>query len=298
MESVLKHVDGHFEGIGGLALYYQGWQPDIAPQAGLVIVHGMGDHSGRYANLVGPLADVGIASYAFDLRGFGRSEGPRGHINSWREYREDLRLFLEMARRNLPGTPLFLFGYSLGTLVVLDYVIRDSQAVQGAVLSGVAVDPAGVGNPVQKMLARVLSRIMPAFTIDLGGDYTAVTRDEAVIAQLHADPLHHTRVSARWGTESMNVREWVCSRAADVNLPVLFVHGDDDRVNLLSGARRYLAEVGCADKTLLTYPGSRHETHNDLDHAQVAADIRAWILAHLPGPATSGKEALAAGVGS
>ena len=279
----MKHVDGHFKGMGGLELYFQSWQPDIAPQAGLVIVPGMGDHSGRYANLVNPLAEVGIASYAYDLRGFGRSDGKRGHINSWREYLEDLRLFLEMVRGHLPGTPLFLFGYSLGTLVVLDHIIRDPQGLQGAVLSGVAVEPAGVGTPMQKLLANVLTRITPGLTVDLGGDYTAVTRDEEVIAQLHADPLHHTRVSARWGTECMAAREWVSCRAADVHLPVLFVHGDDDRVNLLSGARRYLAEIACADKTLLTYPGSRHETHNDLDHAQVAADIRAWILAHLPG---------------
>jgi alpha-beta hydrolase superfamily lysophospholipase len=98
-----------------------------------------------------------------------------------------------------------------------------------------------------------------------------------VLEALRQDPLQHNWVTARWGTEALTATDWMRSRATAIRLPVLFLHGSDDPFNLASGTQQYFEQVTYPDKTLKIYPGSRHETHNDLDHAQVAADIADWM---------------------
>jgi alpha-beta hydrolase superfamily lysophospholipase len=143
-----------------------------------------GDHSARYQRFVTPLVAGDFACYAYDMRGYGRSGGRRGHINAWSEYREDLRIFLNLVRSHLPGTPVFLFGFSLGSMVALDFVLRDPQGLQGVILSGTPIEPAGVASPTKILLARVMSRIAPTFTIELVAAYDSVTRDPAIIEGL------------------------------------------------------------------------------------------------------------------
>ncbi len=279
----MEHRQGNFQGSGGLELFYQSWRPaagpDAAPGAVLALVHGAGDHSGRFDHLVSPLVIRGFAAVSFDLRGFGRSPGRKGHINAWAEYREDLRAFLRLAQEQFPGVPLFLMGYSLGAGIVLDYILRSPEGLRGAILSGTPIEPAGVASPFQIALARLLSRAWPTFAIQMTNDIHGVSRDEAVLQALKQDPLHHNWVTARWGTESLAALDWVRPRAAEIRLPVLFVHGGDDPFNLVRGTQRYYEQITYPDKTLKIYPGSRHETHNELDHEQVAADIIGWISA-------------------
>jgi alpha-beta hydrolase superfamily lysophospholipase len=280
-ELIMKYSEGRFAASGGLELFTRSWCPDTAPRALLAIVHGAGDHSGRFERLVQPLVAQGFAAEGFDLRGFGRSPGKKGHINAWDDYRQDVRLFQQVLSRRFPGTPLFLFGYSLGAAIVLDYVLHHPQGLYGAILSGTPIEPVGVATPLQIALARLLSRAWPGFTIRRGGDIHGVTRDAQVIAALQADPLHHDLVTARWGTEAMALTKWMGGQAGSVRLPLLFIHGEADPFNAVAGVQRFYAQIPFPDKALKIYPGSRHETHNDLDHAQVAADMIQWMEAHL-----------------
>jgi alpha-beta hydrolase superfamily lysophospholipase len=247
----------------------------------LVIVHGAGDHSGRYSRLVNPLVERGFTVYGYDMRGYGRSPGKRGHINAWADYREDAGAFLMFVKERAPGLPVFLFGYSLGAQVALDYVLRAPQGLEGVVLSATPIEPAGIGNPVMILMAKLLSRVMPTLQISLKNDINGVARDPQVLADLGNDPLHHDLVTMRWGSEAMATGEWVRQRAAEMRLPVLFIHGGADPFNKVEGVQRYYEQISYPDKAIRVYAGSRHETHNDLDHAQVAADIAAWMEEHL-----------------
>lgn len=277
----MEHQQGTFRAARGLNLFYQCWRPGGAPAAALAFLHGVGDHSGRIDRLALPLADRGIAVYAFDQRGFGRSPGRKGHIDAWADYREDTRAFLGLVQEQLPGAPRFLMGYSLGAAVALDYILHSPEGLNGAIFSGAPIEPAGVANPFQIALARVMSRVLPTFAIQMTNDIQGVTRDAAVIAALEQDPLHHSWVTARWGAESLNTMEWVRNHASDICLPVLFLHGGDDPFNLVRGTQQYFDQIKYPDKELKIYPGSRHEIHNDLDHEQVARDIVEWIRKHL-----------------
>jgi alpha-beta hydrolase superfamily lysophospholipase len=275
----MGHIQGKFGGAGGLDLFYQAWLPQDAPRAVLAIVHGAGDHSGRFDRLVMPLAQDGFAAYSFDLRGYGRSPGRRGHINRWQEYREDLRCFLQLVVQQQSGVPVFLMGYSLGAGIVLDYILREPEGLRGAILSAAPIEPAGIASRAQIAAAHLLSKIYPTFTFQLNNDINGVSRDPTVLEALRTDPLHHNQATARWGTEVMAGAAWVRARAAQIRLPVLFLHGGEDPFNLARGVQNYYDNITFANKTLIVYPGSRHEVHNDLDHAQVAADVANWMAA-------------------
>src|SRR5512137_1417329 len=117
----MQHIEGSFRGVGGLELYRRCWQPESEPRAAVVLVHGVGEHSGRYMNVVGPLVEDGYAVYSYDQRGHGVSPGPRVHIDRWTEYREDLTTYVSDVAEQVGDVPVVLYGHSMGSLVVLDY---------------------------------------------------------------------------------------------------------------------------------------------------------------------------------
>lgn len=277
----MKHSEGTFEASNGSALYCQSWLPDGNPRALLVIVHGQGDHSGRFGRLVEPLVAGGFGVYGFDQRGFGRSPGRKGHIDRWEEYAEDVRAFLEFVRSQQPGKQIFLYGYSLGSLVVLNYVLERPGGLSGAILSSLPVQMGQPASPVRVLAARVFSRLWPTFTLNLDDDFSGVSRDETVREALRQDSLHHGWVTARWGTEFLAAIERAVRRAGDLCLPVLFLHGSDDPAARVDGVERYFAQVTYPEKMLKIYSGSKHEIHNDLDHARVAADVMEWMSGYL-----------------
>lgn len=159
-------------------------------------------------------------------------------------------------------------------------ILESPARLRGAILSGAPIEPAGVATPAQVAVARLMSKIWPTFAIQMTNDIHGVSRDESVLLALTQDPLHHSCVTARSGTESLAATERIRQCARDIRLPVLFIHGGDDPFNLVRGTQKYFEQITYPDKTLKIYPGSRHETHNDLDHEQVAKDIIDWMSNH------------------
>lgn len=278
---MIHHSSSTFPGVGDTALYQQCWTPVDPPRAVVALVHGVGEHSGRYGALVRHLVPHGFALCGFDHRGHGRSAGRRGHINSWSEYRGDLKAFLERVRHAYPHTPIFLYGHSMGALVVLDYVLRIREELAGVILSGTPLSPARAGSRLLIAAAKVLSRIWPTWPLDLRIKSEALTRDPAAIDAYLQDRLVHRSTSARWGTEALETIQFVKSQAHALRHPLLMVHGEADRVNTIEGARTFFSQVAHPDKTLRVYPGGLHEPHNDLDAARAVGDLHHWLESHL-----------------
>ncbi|RJR31519.1 MAG: alpha/beta hydrolase [Candidatus Latescibacterota bacterium] len=273
----MTHEEGIVRGAGGVELYCRRWRPERESRAALAIVHGHGEHGGRYMNVVDALLPAGCAVCAFDHRGHGRSRGQRGHIGAWAEYRDDVKAFLRWVAEREPRRPVFLMGHSMGALVVLDYVLHDPRGLAGAIVSGAPIEPAGVAKPSLVLLSRALSRACGRFPMRLALDVSALSRDAAVVRAYAEDPLVHGTFTARWGTESLSALERVKARAAGVSLPILFIHGEADRLNLPGGIRDYFEKTGSPDKTLLVYPGMYHELHNDVGRETVMSDLVRWI---------------------
>ena len=276
----MKHSESTFKGSENLPLYYQSWQPEGDTKAVMAIVHGFGEHSGRYMNVVNKLVPAGYAVYGFDHRGHGKSPGQRGHISRWNEFTEDVRRFLEIVQEEQKGKALFLYGHSLGGLIVLDYVIANPKGLKGVIASGPLLSQPGI-SPVLLLLSKVMSRIWPGFSIDTKLDVNTISRDPEVIKAYEQDPLVHSLASARFGTEISAATEWTQAHADKITLPLLIVHGAADVLVEPQGSAEFFDKVTFADKERIVYPEGRHESHNDIDREKVLQDIFIWLEKHI-----------------
>ena len=276
----MQHREGTFKGAGELELYYQCWRPMDPPLAILIIVHGLGGHSGLFNNLVDSLVPQGYAIYGFDLRGHGRSPGQRGHINAWSEFREDLRRFQRWVKANTPRLPCFLLGHSLGGAIALDYALHFPEGLQGVIATAPAVGKVGV-SPIRLGMGRILSCLWPSFSLNTGIAQGACSRDPAVVAAYAQDPLRHTKGSARLVTEFLTTTEWIQSHTADLQAPVLILHGGADQVTSSEGSCAFFQKIKLSDKERREYPESYHELHSDINHQEVFADLSNWLERHL-----------------
>jgi alpha-beta hydrolase superfamily lysophospholipase len=129
----MQHTESTFQGAGGSLLYCQAWRPNGPATAVIVGVHGLGDHSGGLRNIIGHVLPRGYAWYGLDLRGHGRSPGPRGHVGSWSDFLDDLHAFLLWVRGRAAGVPVFLLGHSLGGLICLDYAMQHPEGLDGVI---------------------------------------------------------------------------------------------------------------------------------------------------------------------
>ncbi|MGD1874324.1 MAG: alpha/beta hydrolase [Mastigocoleus sp.] len=286
----MQHDEDFFQGTSSLNLYYQSWYPESQIRAVLIIVHGLGGHCNLYKNIIEHLVPKGYAIYAFDLPGNGRSPGLRGHINTWNDYRESLRLFVNLVTQKEITQkevmlPFFLFGHSLGGLISLDYILHSSLPQKTSLLSGLITLAPAVGkikiSPIKLFIGKILSQIMPTFTLGTGIDWSASTRDKDVLATYIKDELRHRLGTARLSTEFMKTREWVTTQIDNLQLPLLILHGDADEVTPIEVSRELLQKVSSPDKELIEYTGGYHELQNDLCYPLMVKDIEDWLEKHL-----------------
>lgn len=276
----MRHDEGFLDRTSRFRLYWQRWLTDGPPRGIVVIVHGVGEHSGRYKNVAAPLVANGYSVWGYDHRGHGRSSGRRIHVDRWGDYREDLQSVLDLVAHSEPAKALFLYGHSMGALVVLDFLLHHPQRVQGAIVSGAPMEPAGVASPWQIVVARALSAWCPGFPLRLNLDSTTLSRDPAAVQAYRSDPLVTGRTTVRWGTETLAAVARVKARAAELRVPVLLIHGEADRLNLPRGSRVLRDAIAGAE--LQIYRGAYHEAHNDLEHMRVAEDVRQWLNRRIP----------------
>jgi acylglycerol lipase len=277
----MEHVEGKFAGAKGLEIYWQTWREQVPARAVVVISHGAGEHSGRYERPALALAEMGYPVYALDHRGHGRSEGRRALVDRLDNAAADLDLLIDLARREQPDVPLFLLGHSLGGTIALRYALRHQDKLDGLILSGpvAAVDlpPAPV-----RLAAKALSAVAPWMGA-LGVDPAVVSRDPVEVEAYRTDPLvHHGKLPVRTVAEIAAATERFPEQVGGLTLPILLVHGSEDRLAPVRGSRMVHERAGSEDKTLKIYDGFFHEVLNELpeDRARVLADIVAWLNAH------------------
>ena len=268
-----------FRSVDGLQLQRYDWLPEGRLKALVAVVHGFGEHGGRYGNLVGALVPRGFGVATYDLRGHGRSQGARGSILSWAEFRQDTRKFLDLLRQEHPEPPIFLYGHSMGGLIALDYALHNPSGLRGVIASAPAVGQPGI-SPFLLLLSRVLSRVWPRLSLSTKLDATAISRDPKVVEAYQQDPLVHDLGTPRLGTEMAKTAAWVQAHAGELQLPLLMLQGEADRLINPTDTRRFFDNAGSADKTYHLVPGGFHEPHNDLDWPQVLEVVAGWLEAH------------------
>jgi alpha-beta hydrolase superfamily lysophospholipase len=266
-------------GRGGTRLHLRSWHPEMA-QAVVVVVHGVNSHGGQYLWTGERLAAEGFAVYAHDHRGRGESEGPRFYIDDVSDYTEDLGTVIALAKSRHPGLSVFLLGHSAGGVVSCTWALDHQREIAGFICESFAYR---VPAPAPVLaLVRLLGRIAPRLPV-LKLKMKDFTRDPQALAALEADPLCKGEVQpARTVAALLKATDRMQQEFPTLTLPLLILHGTEDKATVPAGSREFYEHAGSADKTLRLYEGHFHDLLNDLGKQQVLAEIVAWIRARNP----------------
>ena len=274
------HSDGRFKGARNTCIAYQTWLPDGEIKAAILLVHGLGEHSGRYMNLVNHFVPLGYAIYTVDHIGHGKSDGVRKHVDSFADFSDTLDIFLERVKEWHGDNPMFLLGHSMGGLIAAHFLLANQHEFTGTILSAPALKIRDDVPPLKIIMGKLLSRVLPKVGI-LPINPTKISRDPEVIEAYMNDPLvHKGQTSARLAAELLKAMERVQDGAQSIRLPMLILQGTDDEIVNPEGAQRYLDSIASTDKTLKHYAGMYHEPFNEPEKAQVFNDIEKWLAAH------------------
>jgi acylglycerol lipase len=260
----------------GIQLHPRRWLPESGCRAAVCLVHGLGEHSGRYQHFGEAFAAHGLGVYTFDLRGHGQSGGRRSHTPSYGALLDDIDLLIEMAQTEQRGVPLFLYGHSLGGALVINHVLRWQPPIVGAIVSAPALRP-GFEPPRWKLaVARFAASVWPTLRRASELDPMAISRDSDVVERYLSDPLMNRSLTARLGIAALDEGERALAEAHTLTIPLLLMHGTGDRLTDPEASRCFAAAAGdlC---TLQLFEGLYHELHNEPEQTDVLGCVFDWI---------------------
>lgn len=275
---------GTLAGHDGTKLFFRHFPAEPERRAGIVIVHGLCEHSGRYRRLARRLSQKGISVTAFDNRGHGLSGGKRGHVSRFSDYILDLREVIEKCRSELSeNTPLLLLGHSLGGLIVLNFAQQYPELISAVTASSPALATAEEIPRAKAVPGKIMSAIWPSLTFDNGLVAQHLSHDKSVVQDYINDPLVHRRISARLFTEMADAMTTTFSNAAFINLPVLLQVAGADQLVDPESSREFFSRIPAEDKTLHYYEGMFHEIYNEEQQRRqrVINDLEDWLLKHI-----------------
>ena len=277
----MDHREGFFESVRAALIYHQCWLPESEPKAVLMIVHGLGEHSGRYLNLVNHFVALGFAVYGMDHPGHGKSDGVRKYVDRFEDFIANVKTYFDRIQGWLAGKPVFLVGHSMGGLISATYLLDHQDGLKGAILSGPSVKIPGNILPIMVFIGKMLDALIPRLGL-LKTAPEGVSRDPAVVQAYKDDPLvYKGKATARLTAEMLKAMQRVGGEAKKITLPILILQGGADWIVDPAGARMLYDWVGSADKEIKIYDGLYHEVYNEPEHPQVLRDVELWIEAHM-----------------
>lgn len=244
-------------------------------KAVVIMVHGLGEHIGRYSMLADKFMEEGIGFMGVDLPGHGRSDGSRGHIRDYKLLYEMADILFRESANRFPGMPLFIYGHSLGGGIVLNYLLKKDPVIHGAIITSPWLKLAFEPSPSKKKLAALIKKVIPALTMSSGLITEHLSRDSNVVKAYLDDPLVHDRVSVSLIDGAFSAAEEAMGEASSLKKPVLLMHGSDDRICSPEGSAVFASKTGMAQ--LKIWEGGFHELHNDLNKSEVVDYTISWI---------------------
>lgn len=276
MKQAVDSGDGSFQSGSGASIFYRCWAP-AEPRAVLLLAHGLAEHSGRYGDFASFFADAGIASYALDFPGHGRSDGKRGHVRDFQEYTDALGALLSLVREAHPDIPFVLFGHSMGGLIAADFLLQHQSEFVAAVLTGAAIQSPQQPSSIVLFINRVIASVMPRLGV-LRMDASGISRDSQVVSDYENDPLvYRGKATAGLVTALFSAMKRVVENATSIRLPMLIMHGSVDSLTAVEGSKLLHDSISSEDKKIVIYDGLYHEILNEPERKNVMEDILGWL---------------------
>lgn len=259
----------------GLELFIQ--QYDItAPKGMIALVHGLGEHGGRYVHWAKYFNEAGYALMTFDLRGHGKSEGKRGFVPSFDALLDDVTLFIAEAQSRYPAIPIFLYGHSLGGCIVLSYLLHRKPRLKGVIATSSFITLGFKPSPIMVGIGKLMNKIYPAFTQDNQLDINHISHDANVVKAYADDPLVHSKLSSALGIGMLEQGDFIHNYKGNIDTPLLLVHGSDDKITNPQGTIDFYNNTS-GNRTLKILEGLYHETHNEPQQHEVFEQILGWV---------------------
>ncbi len=277
----MNHIEFTRQSPDKLQFYFQGWEPETSTRAVVCLVHGLGEHTGRYAHVAAALNEAGYAVLGCDLRGHGKSGGPRGHTPSYDTLMDDTGRLLDEAAERYSGKPRFLYGHSLGGNLVLNYTLKRKPQLAGVVATSPLIRTTNPAPAVKITLGKLMYKLQPGMTMANGIPLDSLAHDPEIGRAYANDPLVHNKISARLALDMLQAGEWALAHAAEFPLPLLLVHGSADEITSAAATQEFAGKVR-GDCTLKIWDGFYHETHNEPEKAEVLGFMIDWLRSHTP----------------
>lgn len=275
----MKHHEFELTTISGQRLVAQSWTPAVKPWQAIGIVHGLGEHSGRYAHVAQALTDAGLYVCTYDQRGHGRSRnGSDGdRLPSFDVLRRDIDgLIVSMQKQGFPKP--FLMGQSMGGGLVLNLAVRRPSSLSGVIAMSPMLRTAFAPPMWKLVVGRWLGRIWPGMTLGNGLNADDLSHDRTAVQQYLDDPLVHRRISAALGLSMLESGEWTLEHADQLQLPVLLMHGTGDQITSAAASQLFAERAG-QHCTLELWPNLYHDLHHELERDQVLQRVIDWLRA-------------------
>ena len=277
----MDRIEGNFKGVRNANIYHQAWLPAGNVKAVLLIIHGLGEHCGRYMNVVNHFVPLGYAVYGFDHIGHGKSEGMREVVERFADYTDTLAVYHEMVKGRQTGKPIFLLGHSMGGLIVSYYLLDHQADFRGAVISAPVIKVSDNISQATILIGKILSALAPKLGL-LPLDAKNISRDPEVVKAYIDDPLvFHGKTPARLAAELLKAMLRVTAEAGKITLPFIVLQGSEDKLVDPGGAQTLYDKAGSKDKTIRIYEGLYHEVFNEPERARVLKDVEIWLAAHV-----------------
>ncbi|MBT3323316.1 MAG: alpha/beta hydrolase [Anaerolineae bacterium] len=271
-----SRIKWRFKSVDGLNLFAHAFPSPNPPKAIICMVHGHGEHIERYAHLAAALNDAGYTFVGFDHRGHGQSEGARGHTPTYEALLDDIEVFLAEIEEDYPDVPRILYGHSMGGNLVLNYALRRKPDIKGIISTSPWIKLAFEPPAIQVFLGKLMDKIYPSFIQASGLETTSLSRDPEVVRAYEEDSLVHDKISARLFVGMYESGFWALENAAEFPMPLLLVHGSEDKITSAKGSEEFAEKVG-ERAALKIWDGFYHETHNEPEYAEVFKVTIEWL---------------------
>lgn len=277
-------------------MYACEWLPAArGPIRGFVgILHGMGEHIGRYEHLAQMLAGEGYAVCGFDQHGHGQTPGRRGHVAHYEMLLEGPEQMIREARTRYPGVPVFLYGHSMGGNVTMNYLLRRQPDIAGAIVTGPWLKLAFDVPQAEVIFGRVLEQFYPKYSRHRPLAAERLTSDPEMIQQIVADKFGHGHITAKFFFSVRRAGIWALQHADRLSVPLLLMHGGDDKITSIAASQQFAKRAGALCQ-FVEWPGFRHEIHNEAGRFDVFRQVREWLDMQLTGGSSSSSEVRASG---
>jgi alpha-beta hydrolase superfamily lysophospholipase len=272
----MNYKEGSFSTPDRTSLYSRLYENEKA-QSHILLVHGFGEHSGRYEALIAHLLGKGYSITTYDQRGHGKSAGLYGHVDRFAQYEEDLDFMVSVVSAHNESKKLFLIAHSMGGLVALRYLMKQPQAVMGAVISAPLVEIATKVPTHKRFVAKMSAALAPRMRMANEINPAVLSRDPEIGRAYAADPLVGKMVSTRWFAEALKAMDELKRNAPQIYMPVLVMHGTEDKLANAEATVNLFANIGSPDKRLKIYEGYYHELFNEPEKQEIYERVTDWL---------------------